>query len=122
MYIGITSETSRPTPACIYYYYSTHRPLSSMHLEYSVHKERSNALSKMTCCRGINSSNMMKTPSFYPRWKQYNTCLVAPIVTGKGHCKIEPKAKHFCHCKKDQSSRPNQTDNSKRLAKITNHT
>ena len=27
-------ETSRPTPACIYYYYSTHRPLSSMHLEY----------------------------------------------------------------------------------------
>ena len=34
MYIGITSETSRPIPACIYYYYSTHRPLSSMHLEY----------------------------------------------------------------------------------------
>ena len=34
MYIGITSETSRPTPACIYYYYSTHQPLSSMHLEY----------------------------------------------------------------------------------------
>ena len=33
-YIGITSVTSRPTPACIYYYYSTHRPLSSMHLEY----------------------------------------------------------------------------------------
>ena len=32
MYIGITSETSRLTPACIYYYYSTHRPLSSMHL------------------------------------------------------------------------------------------
>ena len=27
-------ETSRPTPACIYYYYSTHRLLSSMHLEY----------------------------------------------------------------------------------------
>ena len=34
MYIGITSMTSRLTPACIYYYYSTHRPLSSMHLEY----------------------------------------------------------------------------------------
>ena len=33
-YIGITSATSRPTPACIYYYYSTHRPISSMHLEY----------------------------------------------------------------------------------------
>ena len=26
MYIGMTSMTSRPTPACIYYYYSTHRP------------------------------------------------------------------------------------------------
>ena len=48
MHIGITSVSSRPTPACIYYYYSTHRPLSSMHLDYYVHKERSNALSKMT--------------------------------------------------------------------------
>src|SRR4051812_2763185 len=64
---------------------------------------------------------MIKTPSCYPRWKQYNTCLAAPTVTGKGHRKIEPKAKHFSHCKKDQSSRPNQTDNSKRLAKISNH-
>ena len=43
-------------------------------------------------------------------------------ITGKGHRKIEPKDKHFSHCKKDQSSWPNQTDNSKRLAKITNHT
>ena len=43
-------------------------------------------------------------------------------VTGKGQRKIEPKSKHFSYCKKDQSSRPNQTDNSKRLAKITNHT
>ena len=34
---------------------------------------------------------------------------------------IEPKANHFSHCMKDQSSRPNQTDNSKRLAKILNH-
>ena len=48
--------------------------------------------------------------------------LAAPTVTEKGRHKIEPKAKHFSHCKKDQSSRPNQTDNLKRLAKITNHT
>ena len=61
-------------------------------------------------------------PYCYPRSQQYNTCLVAPTVTGKGHRKIEPKAKHFSHCKKDQTSRPNQTDNSKRLVKITNHT
>ena len=62
---------------------------------------------------------MKKTPSSYPLWQQYNTCLAAPIVTGKRHHKIEPKAKHFSHGKKDQSSRPNQTDNSKRLANIT---
>ena len=49
-------------------------------------------------------------------------CLAAPTVTRKGHRKIEPKAKHFSHCKKDQSSRPKQTDNSKRLSKISNHT
>ena len=48
---------------------------------------------------------------------QYVPC--CPAINGKGHRKIEPKAKHFSHCKKDQSSRPNQTDNSKRLAKIT---
>ena len=64
---------------------------------------------------------MIKTPSCYPRWQQYNTCLAARAVTGKGHRKIEPKAKHFSHCKKNQSSCPNQTDSSKRLAKISNH-
>ena len=52
--------------------------------------------------------------------EQYNTCLAAPIVTGKGHLKIEPKAKHFSHCKKNQSSWPDQIDSSKRLAKISN--
>ena len=62
---------------------------------------------------------MMKTPSCYPRWQKYNMCLAALTVIGKGHRKIEPKAKHLSHCKKDQSSRPNQTDNSKRLAKVT---
>ena len=40
---------------------------------------------------------------------------------GNDTCCIEPKAKHFSHCKKDQSIRPNQTNNSKRLAKISNH-
>ena len=64
---------------------------------------------------------MIKETSCYPRWQQYNTCLAAPTVTGKGHRQIEPKVKHFSHCKKDQSSRPNQTDNSKRFAKISNH-
>ena len=44
--------------------------------------------------------------------------LAAPTVTGKEDRKIEPKAKHFSHCKNDQSSRPNQTYTSKRLAKI----
>ena len=63
----------------------------------------------------------MKTPYFYPRWQQYNTCLATPTVTEKGHCKTELKAKHFSHCKKNQSSWPNQIDSSKRLAKISNH-
>ena len=34
MNIGITSVSSRPTPAYIYYYYTTHRSLCIMHLEY----------------------------------------------------------------------------------------
>ena len=48
-------------------------------------------------------------------------CLTTPTVTGKGHRKIEPKAKHFSHCKKNQASWPNQTANSKRNTKISNH-
>ena len=48
-------------------------------------------------------------------------CLAVPSVSGKGHRKIEPKAKHFSHGKNNQSSWPNQTDNSKRNTKIPNH-
>ena len=33
-YVGIMSKISRSKRFCIYYYYSTHRPLSSMHLVY----------------------------------------------------------------------------------------
>ena len=33
--------------------------------------------------------------------------LLPLLSLGKGHRKIEPKAKHFSHCKKDQSSRRN---------------
>ena len=35
--------------------------------------------------------------------------------------KIEPKAKHLSHRKKNQSRWPNQTDNSKRNTKMSNH-
>ena len=48
-------------------------------------------------------------------------CLPAPTVTGKGHRKIEHKAKHFSHYKKNKSSWPNQTDSLKRITKISNH-
>ena len=34
--------------------------------------------------------------------------VVSPTVTVIEHRKIKPKAKHFSHCKKDQSSWPNQ--------------
>src|SRR3954462_12505599 len=45
----------------------------------------------------------------------------SPSVTRIEHRKIEPKAKHFSHCKKNRSSWPNQIDSSKRLAKISNN-
>ena len=76
----------------------------------------------MAWCRGINSSNMMKAPYFYPWWQQ---CKYVPrypyFVTGWGQRKIEPKTKHLSHCKKNQSSWPNQTDNSKINTKISHH-
>ena len=45
-------------------------------------------------------------------------CLAAPAVTGKDTARLNPKLSTSPIAKKDQSSRPNQTDNSKRLAKI----
>ena len=41
-----------------------------------------------------------KKTSCYPRWQQYNTCLAALTVTGKGRRKIELKAKHFSIARK----------------------
>ena len=64
---------------------------------------------------------MMKTPYFYPRCQQYNTCLASPIVTGKGHRKIEPITKHLLHCKIDQSCGPNQINRSERNTKLSKH-
>ena len=46
----------------------------------------------MTWCRGINSSNMMKTPYFYPWWQQYNTCLATPTMSlGEDSARLNPK-------------------------------
>ena len=63
-----------------------------------------------------------KKPSCYPQWQRYNTCLAAPSATGKGHRKIEPKAKHFSHGKKNRSSWPNKTQMSEtKYEAISNH-
>ena len=63
----------------------------------------------------------MKTPAFYHPWKQFNTCLATLLCHWVKSCKIEPKANHLSHCKKKQSSWPNQTDNSKTNTNISNH-
>src|SRR3989337_2851308 len=35
---------------------------------------------------------MMKTPSFYPRWQQYNTCLATPTISlGEVTARLNPK-------------------------------
>ena len=47
--------------------------------------------------------------------------LLPLLSLGKDTIGLNPKAKHFSHCKKDQSRRPNQTDSSNRITKISNH-
>ena len=68
-----------------------------------------------------NLKPMIKPPTFYPWWQLLDVCLVAPIVTGKGHHMAEPKTKHFSHCKNHRSSWPNKTQDSERLTRISNH-
>ena len=63
----------------------------------------------------------MKNPYFYPRWQQFITCLSTLLCHWVKSRKIEPKAKHLSICKKNQSIWPNQTDNSRRNTKISNH-
>ena len=94
VYIGITSKISRPTPTYIYYYYSTHRPLSSMRLVYSVHgeTEQCNKNDDMMQTRSIHVGI---DPILLYLIAMINTCLAAPSVTGKEHHTIEPITKHL---------------------------
>ena len=110
MYIGITSKISRPTLACIYYYYSTHDCYPACFQCIKFLEKRSNAIKTLTLCRQDLFMQEL-TPHFYPRWQQYNTCLVVPIVTGKGHRKIEPITKHLFPWqeKSIQLAKPNQS-------------
>ena len=50
---------------------------------------------------------------------QYMPCY--PFCHWLRHRKIEPITKHLSHCKKSQSSWPNQIDRSKRNTKLSNH-
>ena len=52
---------------------------------------------------------------------RHDVCLAAPTVTGKGHHMVEPKTKHFSHCKNHRSTWPNKTQDSERLTRISNH-
>ena len=94
MNIGITSETSRVTPACIYYYYSTHRPLSSMHLSgETVHHEHLWDRSPFVCAvrgrREHEEQIVVNTRAVYPgsgrdvRVKPYS-CLGCIEFLGSG--------------------------------------
>src|SRR3989337_2264918 len=91
MYIGITSKTSRPTPACIYYYYSTHRPLSSMHLVYDV--------DKIYSCRNRPHLVILNSNDTYVSCPLLS--LVLSIV------RSNPSQSTFSHGKKNRSSWPN---------------
>src|SRR6266536_3315584 len=65
---------------------------------------------------------MMKTPPFFTLDSNNTIRVSLPLLCHwVKSCKIEPKTKHLSHCKKYQSSWPNQTDNSKRNTKISNH-
>ena len=72
-------------------------------------------------CRGINSSNMMKTHLFILDGNNAIRVLLPLLCHWVKSRNIEPKAKHLSRCKKYQSSWPNQTDNLKRNTKIPNH-
>ena len=93
-YIGITSKISRPTPACIYYYYSTHRPLSSMHLVYFVHGETKQC-NKNDDMMQTTSIHVGIAPILLSLIATIHACLAAPFVTGKEHRTIKPITKHL---------------------------
>ena len=75
----------------------------------------------MTWCRGINPSNMMKTHLSTLDGNNKIRVSLPLLCQWVKSRKIEPKTKHLSHCKKNQSSWPNQTDSSKRNTKIWNH-
>ena len=92
-----------------------------MHLVYWVHDEQSNALSKMTWCRGIISNQWWKPHLFTLDGNNTMRALLPLLSLGEDTARYEPKTKHFSHCKNHRSSWPNKTHNSKRITRIWNH-
>ena len=92
-----------------------------MHLVYWVHDEQSNALSKMTWCRGINSCNRYKPHIFTLDGNNTMRASLPLLSLGEVTARYEPKTKHFSHCKNHRSSWPNKTQDSERLTRISNH-
>ena len=63
----------------------------------------------------------MKTPFFILGGNNAIRVSLPLLCHGVKSRKIEPKAKYISHCNKNQSSWQDQTDNSKRNTKISNH-
>ena len=61
---------------------------------------------------------MIKKPSCYPRWQQYNTCLATPSVTCKDTARLNPKLSTSPIARTTNLVSQTKKDNSKRLAKI----
>ena len=92
-----------------------------MHLVYWVHDEQSNALSKMTWCRGIISNQWWKPHLFTLDGNNTMRASLPLLSLGEVTARYEPKTKHFSQCKNHRSSWPNKTHNSKRITRIWNH-
>ena len=92
-----------------------------MHLVYWVHDEQSNALSKMTWCRGIISNQWWKPHLFTLDGNNTMRASLPLLSLGEVTARYEPKTKHLSHCKNHRSSWPNKTHNSKRITRIWNH-
>ncbi len=92
-----------------------------MHLVYWVHNKQSNALSKMTWCRGIDSCNRYKPHLFTLDGNNMMRASLPLLSLGEDTARYEPKTKHFSHCKNYRSSWPNETHNSTRITRIRNH-
>ena len=108
MYIGIMSKISRSTPVCIYYYYHTS---TAIHHASSVLSSWKNRVMQYERCHDVDKIYSCRNRPHLLILNNNATCVSCLFSSLRlSTARSNPSQSTSSHCKKNQSSWPNQTN------------